>query len=127
MESIIIAIVIGIIASVTNRMKENNEKPVPRRTRPAPSEVPKKTVVEQKVQTVKATVKEKAEQAKPGSRQPVREAGGRMERTAAHPYNREAKRQNKASDQALNMDEADLVNGIILSEILAPPKARRKK
>ena len=129
-ESIIIAIVIGIIANLFNRMNgDKKKKPAPKKFQTSPGPVAQ--LPEEK--KAKKKKKQAKKQEKPIGR--IASASTQVkEQTDRLPQRerRSSMRDNKVSlenkDRSLlDMEEEDILKGIIFSEVLAPPKARRKK
>lgn len=128
MESIILAIIIGLISVMTSRLK--GDKKEPKKTtaqpkKPASSSVTDvykeaKKEVSRQAKRVRTETQEKYEKVKKEER-----ATGRLSR-----YEEESRKKiplKAPAEQELEIGSDDLVKGLILSEILAPPKALRRK
>ncbi|KMY54796.1 hypothetical protein AC623_13340 [Bacillus sp. FJAT-27231] len=129
MESIIIAIIVGLISVMTSRLKgekKEEKKPIERPKRPdspSVSDVFMQTKKEagNSVQKKQTDVKERYEEIKRETPRRDRTAG-RLSR-----FQEDQAKDSPAAEPAFEAEADDLVKGIILAEILAPPKALRRK
>ncbi|KAB7708729.1 hypothetical protein F9802_00835 [Bacillus aerolatus] len=127
METIIIAILVGLFSLITNRKSgsEKEKKSAPKKNKPSrPASAKSFTQVEQKIKTARPALNEKYEEA--------RKEAGRRERSPGRlsRYQEESVKKEETADSnefGFEIESDDLARGVIFSEILAPPKALRRK
>lgn len=132
MESIIIAIIVGIISIMSSRLKGENkeEKKLAERSKkpdsPSVSDVFMQTKKEEE-----RSVKKKQQDMKEKYEKIERETVRRERTTGRLSRFQEDKRDNikdsTYAEPSFELEADDLTKGIILAEILAPPKALRRK
>ncbi|KIL75351.1 hypothetical protein [Pseudobacillus badius] len=130
MESIIIAIIIGVISVITGRLKGENEKAKKQNTQqkkmPSPSGANVFAQAEQKKEALQTARRQTPKQTNEEARKEAvrnESTSGRLRRLQEE----DKKEQKKDSVPNLEVGADDLTKGIILAEILAPPKALRRK
>ncbi|MDQ0213922.1 uncharacterized membrane protein YraQ (UPF0718 family) [Oikeobacillus pervagus] len=137
MESIIIAIVLGLIGTVFNKMNKSDEDKQPKKPTPTPTRIPdqrsigkfEREKVEEKSFTENETVlNSHYEKTKQQVEETILQLA-KEEKQLERQIHLQKQKVNtfKEKRHPLMANEDELVKGIILSEILGPPRAKKKQ
>jgi hypothetical protein len=134
MENLIFLVIAGLISMLFNRMKQNPPKEDPRSPRPAADRqdeyIEPETFFDKGIEEIETQGRNKFLEKQQEAKQRIAQLKSQEEQ-----YNRRAQRvkvskkapvRQEAEINLRNLDRNDIVKGIVLSEILGPPRAKKK-
>ncbi|WP_456273989.1 hypothetical protein [Bacillus sp. AK031] len=134
MENLIFLVIAGLISMLFNRMKQNPPKEEPRSPRPAADRQEEytepETFFDKGIEEIETQGRNKFLEKQQEAKQRIAQLKSQEEQ-----YNRRAQRvkvskkapvRQEAQINLRNLDRNDIVKGIVFSEILGPPRAKKK-
>jgi hypothetical protein len=134
MENLIFLVIAGLISMLFNRMKQNRPEEDPRSPRPTVDRqdeyIEPETFFDKGIEEIETQGKnkflEKQQEAKQRIAQLKSQEAQINRRSERVKVNPKAPRRQEAQINLRNLDRNDIVKGIVFSEILGPPRAKKK-